>query len=83
MHRVGHLELGKRVCAYLLRFRNAKIRFRTGVLDHTDVASTDLDEWSRSVFGDVKEEIPTNAPRPHGKPVTSPITSMQTSTMTY
>jgi hypothetical protein len=70
MTRVGHLELARRVCAYLGKFPGAKIQFKTGVMDHKDVTPIDLDAWSRSVYGDVKEEVPNNAPKPCSKVVT-------------
>jgi hypothetical protein len=44
MTRVGHLELARRACAYLVKFPCAKIRFRTGVLEHTDATLIDIDE---------------------------------------
>jgi hypothetical protein len=34
------------------------------VLDQTDVSLINLDEWSQSVYGDVKEEMSNNSPKP-------------------
>jgi hypothetical protein len=67
--RAGHLQRAKRVCGYLLQFQDAKIRFRTGYPDHSDVPTIDLTEWERSVYGKVSELIPDDIPPPLGKPV--------------
>ena len=68
--REGHLERVKRICGYLSKFRNAFIRIRTEEPDYSDLPSKDYD-WSRSVYGDVKERRAPDAPEPKGKYVTT------------
>ena len=52
----------------LFKFKEAKIRFCTHQPDYSDVCSPKQD-WE-SIYGDVHEELPKNAPPPLGKPVT-------------
>jgi hypothetical protein len=68
--RVGHLERVKRVYGYLSKFRFAAIRFRTEKPDYSELDESYYD-WSSSVYGDTKEEIPKDAPPPRGKSVIS------------
>jgi len=48
--------------------RNGAIRFRTGMPDYSRLPKLQYD-WAHSVYGEVKELIPTDAPPPLGKPV--------------
>ncbi|CAJ1953823.1 unnamed protein product [Cylindrotheca closterium] len=48
--RVGHLNRAKRVCGYLVKFKEACIRFRTGLPDYSDVPEPVFD-WADSVYG--------------------------------
>jgi hypothetical protein len=66
--RQGHLERAKRVVSYLYRFKFAKIRFRTHEPDFSDLVVPDHD-WSDTVYGNVKEDLPSDAPKPLGKMV--------------
>ena len=66
--RKGHMERICRIYGYLLKFKDAKIRFRTHQPDYSDVKSVKQD-WE-SIYGEVQEHLPVNAPRPLGKPVT-------------
>ena len=66
--RRGHLERAKRVCSYLYRMKHAAIRFRTHEPDYSDLPNV-IHQWDASVYGDVKEELPFNAPPPLGNPV--------------
>ncbi|KAG7358361.1 hypothetical protein IV203_014949 [Nitzschia inconspicua] len=66
--RVGHLERAKRVVGYLNRFKDAAIRFRTGLPDMTDLPSHASD-WTYSVYGNVPEIIPQDIPPPLDKPI--------------
>ena len=68
--RAGHLERAKRVVGYLSKMRHAKIPVCTEEPDYSDVV-THQQDWTRSVYGDISKEIPDNAPRPLGKPVTT------------
>ena len=66
--RIGHLERAKRVVAYLAKMKNAIIRFRTGIPDYSDLPNKQY-EWEYSVYGDVKEALPHDAPKALGRPV--------------
>ncbi len=68
--RKGHLDRVKRIFGYVSKMRNAAIRFRTGVPDLSDLPNFEYD-WSKSVYGDVKEVVPHDAPGPLGKAVVS------------
>jgi hypothetical protein len=66
--RQGHLNRLKRICGYLYKMKQGCIRVRTDEPDYSGMSETDYD-WARTVYGRVKEELPTNAPKPLGKPV--------------
>jgi hypothetical protein len=66
--RQGHLDRLKRICGYLLKMKHGFIRVRTEEPDYSDIPETEYD-WARSVYGDVKEQIPRDIPRPLGKRV--------------
>ena len=68
--RVGHLDRAKHVYGYLMRFREATIRINTEEPDFSELPVQNHD-WSYSVYGDVKELIPSDAPTPLGKRVTT------------
>ena len=63
-----HLLCLCRIYGYLLKFKDAKICFRTHQPDYSDVPYVRQD-WE-SIYGAVKEAEPTNAPPPLGKCVT-------------
>jgi hypothetical protein len=65
--REGHLTRAKRIVSYLMRFREAAIRFRTGEPDYTDLPETPS-EWDRSIYHGAEEDIGTHPP-PLGKPI--------------
>ena len=66
--RQGHLDRVKRICGYLAKMKHGFIRVRTNKPDYSSLPEPNYD-WSRTVYGDVKEELPHNAPRPLGKRV--------------
>ncbi len=66
--RQGHLNRVKRICGYLAKMKHGFIRVRTNEPDYSSLPEPNYD-WSRTVYGDVKEELPHNAPRPLGKRV--------------
>ena len=68
--RVGHLERVKRICGYLVKFKQGCIRVRTGLPDFSDLPDKEYD-WTRSVYGRVREQKAPNAPVPRGKLVMS------------
>ena len=63
--RQGHLERVKRICRYLYKFKSGCIRVRTNEPDYSGLKNHKYD-WARSVYGDVKEAKPHNAPKPLG-----------------
>jgi hypothetical protein len=69
MPRRGHLERAKRIYGYLRKMKEARIWVLTNELDYSDYQDPEYD-WSLSVYGDVKEIIPTDIPEPKGKYVT-------------
>lgn len=68
MPRQGHLERLKRIYGYILKFKESAIRVRTELPDYSDLQEPVVD-WDASVYGDVTEDVPTDIPRPLGKPV--------------
>ncbi len=66
--RRGHMLRVRRIYGYLAKMKNAIIRVRTDMPDYSDLPVQEFD-WSRTVYGDVTEEIPTDAPTPLGKTV--------------
>jgi hypothetical protein len=69
MPRQGHMDRVKRVYGYLSKMKAAVIRVRTDEPDYSGLPEQDLD-WATSVYGDVSELLPTDAPPPLGKFVT-------------
>jgi hypothetical protein len=67
--RVGHLKRVRRIVGYLARMRHGIICFRTGEPDYSDLPSQEYD-WAKSVYGEVKEDKPEDAPKPLGKHIT-------------
>ena len=68
--RKGHLERIKRVCGYVRKFIDFKIRFRVDEPDMSAFNTTNGIDWSKTVYGEHGEEIPHDAPKPLGKSVT-------------
>ena len=67
--RKGHLDRVKRICGYLAKMKNGVIRIRTEEPDYSDFADIQYD-WTRSVYGELTEVLPTDTPPPLGKYVT-------------
>lgn len=67
--RKGHMDRVKRIYGYLAKMRHAKIRIRTDEPDYSDLPDFDYD-WAKSVYGELSEVLPQDAPTPLGKPVT-------------
>ncbi len=63
--RRGHLERAKRVCGYLMRFKHAAIRIRVHEPDYSEIPPDHYD-WASSVYGNVEELLPHDAPEPLG-----------------
>ena len=69
MPRKGHLARAKRVVAYLRKMSDACIRIRTHEPDYSGIPIVTYD-WSTSVYGEVEELVPSDAPAPKGRYVT-------------
>jgi hypothetical protein len=65
----GHLDHAKHIYGYLYKMKDAIIRVCTGEPDYSDLPKQDYD-WAQSVYGDVSEIIPDDAPTPLGNYVT-------------
>jgi hypothetical protein len=68
--RIGHLERLKRMYGYLKKFSSAAIRVRVLQPVYDKLPSQQFD-WCHSIYGDVEELKPKDAPRPLGKSVTT------------
>ena len=64
--RQGHLERLQRIYGYLARFKSAAIRVRTEEPDFSMLPDL-IHKWDHSVYGNPKEEVPSDAPTPLGK----------------
>ena len=61
--RQGHVDRCKRIYGYIAFMDHGGIRFRTEEPDFSNLPVQEFD-WSRSVYGNVKELIPEDAPLP-------------------
>ena len=68
--KIGQLERMKRLYGYLAKTKHYAIRYRTKEPDYSHLPKQEY-EWSRTVNGNVKEEIPKDIPKPQGKRVIS------------
>ena len=68
--RRGHLERTKRMIGYLRKYKTGAIRIRTGVPNYSSLGETPQYDWMSSVYGNVTEELPSDAPASLGKEVT-------------
>ena len=68
--REGHLKRLKRMYGYLRnkRFRHGAIRYRTGHIEH-DLERDVVYDWQRTVYGEVHEVLPRDAPKTYGPKV--------------
>ena len=66
--REGHLKRARRMVGYLVGTKHAAHVIRTELPNLSELKATHHD-WSQSVYGDAKEEIPKDIPEPKGKPV--------------
>ncbi len=67
--REGHLERCKRIYGYLAKMKQAAIRVRVDEPNYTNLPEPNV-EWAQTVYGDVQELVPEDAPEPLGRPVT-------------
>jgi len=68
VRRHGHLERLKRIYGYILKFDTATICFRTELPNYSGIPDQAFD-WASTVYGNLSEIKPTDAPPPLGKPV--------------
>ena len=66
--KIGHLERMKRLYGYLAKTKQYAIRYRTKEPDYSHLPKLNYD-WTRTVYGNVKEGIPKDIPEPLGKRV--------------
>ena len=66
MPREGHLQQVYHIFAYLKGKHNSRIAFDPTYPD-IDYKDFEMKEWT-NIYGNIKEEIPENAPEPLGKP---------------
>jgi len=66
--REGHLERVRRICGYLSKMKHGYLRIRTDEPDYSGLPDLSYD-WERTVYGNVNEQIPQDAPKPLGKRV--------------
>ena len=66
--REGHMSRLQRICGYLSKMKHGFLRVRTDEPDYSDLPDKHY-SWERSVYGDVREQIPRDAPKPLGKRV--------------
>ena len=64
--RKGHLNRTKRIYSYVSKMKHATIRVRVEEPDFSELPDEPYD-WDHSIYGDVREEIPKDTPRPLGK----------------
>ena len=67
--REGHLEMVYNIFAYIGKHEESQIVLDDYAPEMNEEAFERTD-WSESIYGDVSEEIPPNAPEPRGKAVT-------------
>ena len=66
--KIGHLEVVKRVYGYLVKTKHFAIRYTTEEPDYSHLPKQEY-EWTTTVYGNVKVEIPKDIPKPLGKRV--------------
>ena len=68
--RQGHLDRLKRMYGYVQKTRQYAIKYRVGTPEVSNFDNRINMDWSKSIYGDHTEELPDDAPRPMGNPVT-------------
>jgi hypothetical protein len=63
--RQGHLDRLERIYGHLKKFSKAAIQVQTLIPDLGNLPDQDFD-WCYTVYGNVCELIPIDAPEPHG-----------------
>jgi len=65
----GHMECVKCIYGYLAKMKNAAIHIPTSEPDYSLLPEQDFD-WMHTVYGELQEILPTDAPEPLGEFVT-------------
>ena len=68
--KIGHLERMKRLYGYVTKTKHFTNRYRTKEPDYSHVPKQGHD-WSRTVYWNVREEIPKDITKPFGKRATT------------
>ena len=63
---IGHSERMKRLYGYLAKTKHFAIRYRAKEPDYSSLPEQEY-EWTRTVYGNAKEENPKDKPKPLGK----------------
>ena len=63
----NHLERLQQICGYHVKMKHAALKFRIHEPNYSDLPDKEHD-WT-SVYGEVQEFLPEDAPPPHGKQV--------------
>jgi hypothetical protein len=66
MPRLGHMTRVKWMYGYLSKMKDDVIRIQTGEPDYSALPDQEFD-WEKSIYGNVSEMLPSNAPKPFGK----------------
>ena len=66
--KIGHLERMRRLYRYLGKTKHFAIRYRTKEPDYSHLPEQEY-QWTMTVYGNVKKEIPKDLPKPLGKRV--------------
>ena len=66
--RLGHMERLRRTYGYITRMKQGAIRFCTEVPDYSSIPLPGH-SWDKTVYGEVRESVPDNAPKPLGNPL--------------
>jgi hypothetical protein len=69
MPHCGHLDRAKQLCSYLAKMKDGMIWVQINEPDYSSLPDQEFD-WERSVYGNVSEMLPPDAPQPLGKFVT-------------
>ena len=64
--KIGHLERMKGLYGYLAKNKHFAIRYGTKEPDYSHLPKQEY-EWTRTVYGNVKEELPKDIHKPLGK----------------
>jgi len=65
----GHMECVKCIYGYLAKMKSTAIQICTSEPDYSCLPQQDF-EWMNTVYGELKEILPTDAPEPLGEFVT-------------